>query len=185
MGTGQSFATKPSTIGFVASVALSAIAIRRHGDRQSNADARLKKLFVASASSKNKEKVAVDKQFFKRVWRLLKIMCPGLLTPEFGYAALVATMLVSPTRTTAMAHNLFKGANERGGGRAGWCAQCRCWSCVRQARPCRCVLNTTAAWCRLPLRTSQRWPPSLCIFVHFWYLPAPVTHDVAACADVL
>jgi hypothetical protein len=96
----QSFLTKPSTVGFVASIALSAIAIRRHGDRQSNADARLKKLFVASSSSKSREKVAVDKQFVQRIWRLLKIMCPGVLTPEFGYAVLVASMLVR-TRVAA------------------------------------------------------------------------------------
>lgn len=87
--------SKPSIFGFVVSIAASAVLIRKYGDVASGADSRVPKLFVESTNqSKSKEKVAVDGLFLRRVWRLLKIMCPGVITPEFGFAVLVAGMLV-------------------------------------------------------------------------------------------
>eukprot|EP01088_Endostelium_zonatum_P010665 TRINITY_DN241_c0_g2_i1.p1 TRINITY_DN241_c0_g2~~TRINITY_DN241_c0_g2_i1.p1 ORF type:complete len:688 (+),score=142.14 TRINITY_DN241_c0_g2_i1:94-2157(+) len=47
----------------------------------------------ASAESR----VAVDVVFFNRLWRLLKIIVPGFLTPETGYIILVAATLVLRT----------------------------------------------------------------------------------------
>jgi ATP-binding cassette subfamily D (ALD) protein 3 len=44
-----------------------------------------------------KQKVAVDGVFFTRLWRLLKILIPGPLTPESGYLLLVAAMMLSRT----------------------------------------------------------------------------------------
>ena len=87
--------SKPSIVGFVASIAASAVAIRKYGDVASGADTRVRKQFVEGGSGgKAKDKVAVDGLFLSRIWRLLKIMCPGVLTPEFGFAVLVAAMLV-------------------------------------------------------------------------------------------
>lgn len=83
---------------YVAGLAAASIAIRAYGDRSSTSDTRVKKLFVEGAQSKKGDKVAVDRVFAKRVWRLLKIMCPGLLTPEFGFAVLVACALVRDSR---------------------------------------------------------------------------------------
>jgi hypothetical protein len=74
----QSLLSKP-VYGFIASIALSAIAIRRHGDKSSLADANLRKLFVASTTAaKSKERVTMDADFVWNVWKLLKIMCPGV-----------------------------------------------------------------------------------------------------------
>lgn len=87
--------SKPTVVGFILSIAGTAVAIRKYGEQSSVADHRLPKLFVeGAATSKSKDKVAVDALFLKRTWRLLKIVCPGLLTPEFAYAVLVAVMLV-------------------------------------------------------------------------------------------
>jgi ATP-binding cassette subfamily D (ALD) protein 3 len=52
---------------------------------------------VPSASSAKKEKIAVDAVFFKRLWRLLKIIVPGVMTPEMGFMMLVSLSLVSRT----------------------------------------------------------------------------------------
>ncbi len=91
----MSLLSKPALIGYVVSIASSAILIRKYGDRASARDHRVAKLFVEGTSTgKSREKVAVDGKFVSRIWRLLKIMCPGVITPEFGYALLVAAMLV-------------------------------------------------------------------------------------------
>ena len=39
----------------------------------------------------------MDSRFLRRLKRLLAIVCPGVLTPEFGFAALVAALLVART----------------------------------------------------------------------------------------
>ncbi len=35
--------------------------------------------------------------FFKRLWKIIKIVVPGILTKEFGYATLSAVMMVVRT----------------------------------------------------------------------------------------
>lgn len=50
---------------------------------------------VKGASAESR--VAVDVVFFNRLWRLLKIIVPGFLTPETGYIMLVAATLVLRT----------------------------------------------------------------------------------------
>jgi len=49
------------------------------------------------AAKKKKERVAVDARFVKRIRVLLKILIPGVLSPEAGYLGLVAGMLVART----------------------------------------------------------------------------------------
>jgi len=52
---------------------------------------------IVPASGQKKEKIAVDAVFFKRLWRLLKVIVPGFLTPETGFMMLVSLSLVSRT----------------------------------------------------------------------------------------
>lgn len=50
-----------------------------------------------SSQSKNKEKAAVDGRFIRRLCALLRILVPGLFTPEMGLLVLIAGMLVMRT----------------------------------------------------------------------------------------
>ncbi|XP_065906013.1 ATP-binding cassette sub-family D member 3-like [Dysidea avara] len=42
-------------------------------------------------------KASVDLRFFRQIWRILKIVLPGLITPEVGYMLLVAVALLGRT----------------------------------------------------------------------------------------
>ncbi len=46
------------------------------------------------AASARESKVALDGRFLQQLRTLLRICVPGVLTPEFGYAALVAVLMV-------------------------------------------------------------------------------------------
>lgn len=48
-------------------------------------------------SGPKKEKIQVDSVFFKRLWALLKVVVPGVFTPEAGFMMLVSLSLVSRT----------------------------------------------------------------------------------------
>lgn len=53
-------------------------------------------LFVAKDGSK-RERVAVNGVFFRRLLALLRIVMPGMFTPEAGFAAVVAAMMCART----------------------------------------------------------------------------------------
>ncbi|KAL6048544.1 ATP-binding cassette sub- D member 3 [Balamuthia mandrillaris] len=72
--------------------------------RRSSAKSDKKEIFsgdtkkgASSSSSSSRSKVAVDMNFFRRLWSLLKIMIPGPFTPESGYMVLVAFMMLART----------------------------------------------------------------------------------------
>ncbi|KAH6940586.1 hypothetical protein HPB50_002643 [Hyalomma asiaticum] len=44
-----------------------------------------------------KEKAHVDREFFRQLGSLLKVVIPGVFTPEFGYMLLVASSLIGRT----------------------------------------------------------------------------------------
>lgn len=50
-----------------------------------------------TTSSSSSRKVAVDAVFVRRLWRLLKILVPGVLSREMGYIVLVALMMLVRT----------------------------------------------------------------------------------------
>jgi len=53
---------------------------------------------IASLQEKPKSpKAEVNAVFFRRLWQLLKIGIPGVLSPEFGYVLLIASSLISRT----------------------------------------------------------------------------------------
>ena len=54
----------------------------------------LHNLFVQKSRS-SKEKVQIDAVFFRRIMAILKIIIPGIFSPEMGYVLLVAGALVT------------------------------------------------------------------------------------------
>lgn len=101
--------SKPRFAGFALGLAAIAMAIRKHGDRtsvpprykagealfpQRGKDGKGKD---GKGGRKGGKHVAVDRVFVNRVWRLLKIMCPGMATAEFAYAIAVALLLLART----------------------------------------------------------------------------------------
>ncbi|XP_050532034.1 ATP-binding cassette sub-family D member 3 [Daktulosphaira vitifoliae] len=48
-----------------------------------------------SAATKNANKAHVDARFLKQLWRILKIVFPGVMSTEFGFLILVAASLVA------------------------------------------------------------------------------------------
>lgn len=54
--------------------------------------------FIKKSDGKGKEKIHVDKTFWRRLWKILKILVPGLISKEIGYILLIATMLILRTK---------------------------------------------------------------------------------------
>uniref|UniRef100_A0A4W3H972 ATP-binding cassette, sub-family D (ALD), member 3b n=1 Tax=Callorhinchus milii TaxID=7868 RepID=A0A4W3H972_CALMI len=52
---------------------------------------------LTSDKESKKDKAVVDGVFFSRLWRILKIMVPGLVSQESAYLLLIAVMLVART----------------------------------------------------------------------------------------
>lgn len=99
-----------SLLGFTAGVAAVAVAIRAAGDRATSSGGSGSGSGGAAGGKagggkgkehggkeKDKDKVAVDATFVKRLKVLLKICIPSLATPEAGYAAAVALAMVART----------------------------------------------------------------------------------------
>ncbi|KAJ0405239.1 hypothetical protein P43SY_006924 [Pythium insidiosum] len=84
--------------GLAASAGLiaTALAIREHGRRCASAALREDSQFMTKKHG-NKQKVAVNQEFLRRFLRLFKVIVPGVLTPEVGYALLVALLLAART----------------------------------------------------------------------------------------
>ena len=59
-----------------------------------------------AAAAKGKGKVAVDGVFFSRLWRLLKIVIPGPLSPEFWLLMVHSGFLVARTWLSVVVANL-------------------------------------------------------------------------------
>ncbi|XP_060686558.1 ATP-binding cassette sub-family D member 3a isoform X2 [Hemiscyllium ocellatum] len=55
------------------------------------------KLSLQNEKEGKKEKAVVDGVFFARIWRILKIMVPGMFSQESAYLVLIAVMLVART----------------------------------------------------------------------------------------
>ncbi|XP_059504044.1 ATP-binding cassette sub-family D member 3a isoform X1 [Stegostoma tigrinum] len=55
------------------------------------------KLSLQNEKEGKKEKAVVDSVFFARIWRILKIMVPGMFSQESAYLILIAVMLVART----------------------------------------------------------------------------------------
>ncbi|XP_069795188.1 ATP-binding cassette sub-family D member 3a [Narcine bancroftii] len=86
---------KNSAIGAAAVLALLALARKRGSSAPSSKlDG---KLSLHSEKEVKKEKAVVDRVFFRRIWRILKIMVPGLFSQESAYLLLIAVMLVART----------------------------------------------------------------------------------------
>lgn len=90
--------SKPTVAAFAVSLALVAGAIRKAGikaaggeQRKSGASA---KLFVAHKGGK--DRVGLNKRFLLKLSKILKLLVPGVLTPEALYMALVAVLMVRP-----------------------------------------------------------------------------------------
>ncbi|TMW58859.1 hypothetical protein Poli38472_007004 [Pythium oligandrum] len=81
-----------STAGLVAL----ALAIHERGQRKAGEALREDSQFMTKKHG-NKQKVAINKEFLTRFMRLFKVIVPGLVTPEVGYAFLVAGLLAART----------------------------------------------------------------------------------------
>lgn len=78
-----------------AGLAILALYIRQRGDTLSRQVGGQK--FFARTESSKRSRVAVDGTFLRRLWKLLKIVMPGVLTPEAGFAATVSLMMIART----------------------------------------------------------------------------------------
>mmetsp|Transcript_109 Transcript_109/g.318 ORF Transcript_109/g.318 Transcript_109/m.318 type:complete len:648 (+) Transcript_109:36-1979(+) len=87
--------SKPTALAGVSGLAILALYIRQRGDTLSRRVGGQK--FFAHTESSKRSRVAVDSAFLRRLWKLLKIVMPGLLTPEAGFAATVSVMMVART----------------------------------------------------------------------------------------
>ncbi|XP_032884808.1 ATP-binding cassette sub-family D member 3 [Amblyraja radiata] len=86
---------KNSALGATAVLALIAIARRR---KNSTPHSKLDgKVSVHGEKEGKKEKAVVDGVFFGRIWQILKIMVPGMISQESAYLLLIAVMLVART----------------------------------------------------------------------------------------
>ncbi|XP_051867495.1 ATP-binding cassette sub-family D member 3a [Pristis pectinata] len=86
---------KNSALGATAVLVLLALARRRRsGTLHSKLDG---KGSLHCEKEGKKEKAVVDKVFFGRIWRILKIMVPGMFSQESAYLLLIAVMLVART----------------------------------------------------------------------------------------
>lgn len=89
--------SKPQFIGFAVFLSGVAVQIRRHGEKTSVPRVPKGQELVKPKEKSKSDRVAVDRSFVKRVWRLLKIMVPGVFSTESAYAAAVAVLLVART----------------------------------------------------------------------------------------
>ncbi|XP_060686557.1 ATP-binding cassette sub-family D member 3a isoform X1 [Hemiscyllium ocellatum] len=86
---------KHSAFGAAAVFVLFALSRRRgRGTSHSKNDG---KLSLQNEKEGKKEKAVVDGVFFARIWRILKIMVPGMFSQESAYLVLIAVMLVART----------------------------------------------------------------------------------------
>ncbi|XP_059839922.1 ATP-binding cassette sub-family D member 3a [Hypanus sabinus] len=86
---------KNSALGATAVLVLLALARRR---RSGTLHSKLEgKVSLHSEKEGKKEKAVVDKVFFERIWRILKIIVPGMFSQESAYLLLIAVMLVART----------------------------------------------------------------------------------------
>eukprot|EP00731_Ephydatia_muelleri_P018530 Em0011g570a len=85
----------PRALGAGAAIAasLAFYLARRSGGKSRESNRVLSK----GSSAVSKERAAVDLTFFRRLWPLLKIIVPGVFSPEAGYLVMIAVMLVLRT----------------------------------------------------------------------------------------
>ncbi|XP_067846058.1 ATP-binding cassette sub-family D member 3a isoform X1 [Heptranchias perlo] len=86
---------KNSALGAAAVFVLFAFA-RRRGKNTSHSK-NDGKVTLQNEKEGKKEKAVVDGVFFARIWRILKIMVPGMVSQESAYLILIAVMLVART----------------------------------------------------------------------------------------
>jgi len=88
------FSKKGYQMSAIAAVFLVATAIR-----QRKISDKRKALITQKPTNKsnNSQGVLVNFEFFKNLWRLLRIMVPGIFTGEFGYLMLVAVAMIART----------------------------------------------------------------------------------------
>ncbi|XP_031550502.1 ATP-binding cassette sub-family D member 3-like [Actinia tenebrosa] len=80
--------------------------LRDHEKRKKKMDALDLHISLEQDKAAKKERAAVDGVFFRRLMRILKILIPGLLSPETGYLLLVACSLIVRTYCDVwMIHN--------------------------------------------------------------------------------
>uniref|UniRef100_A0A8C7LG82 ATP-binding cassette, sub-family D (ALD), member 3b n=1 Tax=Oncorhynchus kisutch TaxID=8019 RepID=A0A8C7LG82_ONCKI len=86
------FTAKNCTVAGATIVALYLLKRKRHADKinGSNHD-------VSDLQEAKKERTVVDKVFFARILKIVKIMVPGVFCKESGYCLLIAAMLVART----------------------------------------------------------------------------------------
>ena len=81
-------------------VALLAAAYQRNRSfKKAKADETWEKSLFTNKSKQENQRASpkVDLHFWKRFWNLLKIMIPGILTPEFGYVILAGSVMIART----------------------------------------------------------------------------------------
>uniref|UniRef100_A0A8C7L642 ATP-binding cassette sub-family D member 3 n=1 Tax=Oncorhynchus kisutch TaxID=8019 RepID=A0A8C7L642_ONCKI len=89
------FTAKNCTVAGATIVALYLLKRKRHADKI-NGVKRSSELQLSKDEAK-KERTVVDKVFFARILKIVKIMVPGVFCKESGYCLLIAAMLVART----------------------------------------------------------------------------------------
>lgn len=79
-----------------ASLVAIALAIREQGQKVASKAMHQDSQFMTKKQG-NKQKVAINKEFFDRFMRLFKVIVPRMFSPEVGYAVLVAGLLAART----------------------------------------------------------------------------------------
>lgn len=83
-----------------------ALAIRENGQKRSSEALRQESQFMTRKQG-NKQKVAVNREFYARFVRLFKVIVPGPFTAEVGFAALVALLLAARTSFDILLLQIF------------------------------------------------------------------------------
>jgi len=85
--------SKPTVGAFVVGLAVVAGAIREAGTKAAAPRQDTAQLFVVP-KARGKDRVGVNAAFMARISKILPILVPGPFTPEAGFLALVAAMMV-------------------------------------------------------------------------------------------
>ena len=95
--------SKPTVAAFTVGLAVVAGAIRKAGNKAAGGEQRKSgasaKLFVVPKGGK--DRVGINKRFLLKLSKILKLLVPGVLTPEAFYMALVAVLMVRRSATAA------------------------------------------------------------------------------------
>lgn len=86
--------SKPILAGYTLGLVGLAVGIRHAGNVAARRGQLQAVLGAKRHSDASKDRIAVNGVFFRKLWKLLKVLVPGVFSAEFGFAIAVALLLV-------------------------------------------------------------------------------------------